>query len=134
MAARGKTQKKKAKANGRPRAKIDLEQIQSLAQIQCTDYEIALVIGVSERTIERRKAAGGSFLEAYEKGRAEGRTSLRKWQFSVAKAKNTTMLIWLGKQYLNQSDKQDLLSGGQPFRFTIAINGEHKEDESSGSK
>jgi hypothetical protein len=132
MAARGK--KQKAKANGRPRAVIDLDQINALAQIQCTDYEIAQVIGVSERTIERRKAAGGPFLEAYEKGRAEGRTSLRKWQFSVAKAKNTTMLIWLGKQYLNQSDKQDLLSGGQPFRFTIAINGEHKNDGASGSK
>lgn len=132
MAARGK--KQKPKANGRPRAKIDLEQIKALAQIQCTDYEIALVIGVSERTIERRKAAGGPFLEAYEQGRAEGRTSLRKWQFDVAKAKNTTMLIWLGKQYLNQSDKQDLLSGGQPFRFTIAINGRHEDDGKSGSK
>ena len=38
------------------------------------------------------------------------------------------MLIWLGKQYLGQSDKQDLLSGGKPFHFTIAINGEHEQD------
>ena len=126
MAAQGKRQKKKA--TGRPRAKIDLAQIQTLAQIQCTDYEIALVIGVSEKTIERRKKAGGDFLEAYEKGRSEGRTSLRKWQFEAAKNKNITMLIWLGKQYLGQTDKTDLLSDGAPFRFTIAINGEHDKD------
>jgi hypothetical protein len=129
MAARGKKQTKKA--TGRPRAKIDLAQIQTLAQIQCTDYEIALVIGVSEKTIERRKKAGGDFLAAYEKGRSEGRTSLRKWQFEAAKNKNITMLIWLGKQYLNQTDKTDLLSDGQPFRFTIAINGEHDKDAGS---
>ncbi len=126
MAARGKKQNKKA--TGRPRAKIDLAQIKTLAQIQCTDYEIALVIGVSERTIERRKKADEKFLLAYETGRAEGRTSLRKWQFEQAKAQNITMLIWLGKQYLGQTDKQDLLSDGAPFRFTIAINGEHDKD------
>ncbi len=126
MAARGRTQKKKV--TGRPRATIDLAQITALAQIQCTDYELALVIGVSERTIERRKKSDEKFLAAYEKGRAEGRTSLRKWQFEAAKNRNITMLIWLGKQYLGQTDKTDLLSDGQPFRFTIAINGEHDKD------
>ena len=126
MAARGRTQKKKV--TGRPRATIDLAQITALAQIQCTDYELALVIGVSERTIERRKKSDEKFLEAYEKGRAEGRTSLRKWQFEAAKNRNITMLIWLGKQYLGQTDKTDLLSDGQPFRFTIAINGEPDKD------
>jgi hypothetical protein len=29
-------------------------------------------------------------------------------QFKAAEAGNPTMLIWLGKQYLGQSDKQDL--------------------------
>ena len=91
-------------------------------------HEAAEILGISERTIERRKAAGGAFLEAYEKGRSEGRTSLRKWQFEAAKNRNITMLIWLGKQYLGQPDKTDLLSDGQPFRFTIAINGEHDKD------
>ena len=44
------------------------------------------------------------------------------------------MLIWLGKQYLGQSDKADLYSGGKPFEFTIAINGEKElEDEQEGA-
>lgn len=129
-AARGKTVKKKAakKAKGRPKADLDLDQVEMLASIQCTDYELALVLGVSAKTIERRKKDDAAFLSAYEKGRSSGRMSLRKWQFESAKNRNTTMLIWLGKQYLGQSDKADMTSGGQPFRFTIAINGEHEED------
>ena len=132
-AARGLSKKKAAKRKrpkkkGPPRAKLDLAQVEVLASIQCTDYEIALVLGVSEKTIQRRKADDPAFLSAYEKGRADGRVSLRKWQFETAKARNVGMLIWLGKQYLGQTDKADLMSGGEPFRFTIAINGEHEED------
>jgi len=32
---------------------------------------------------------------------------LKRKQVEVALAGNTTMLIWLGKQYLDQSDKVD---------------------------
>lgn len=134
MAARGRSTRKKTKKRiskkGPPRHQLDLVQIEKLAQIQCTDYEIALVMGVSEKTIQRRKADDAGFLSAYEKGRSDGRVSLRKWQFEAAKNRNTTMLIWLGKQYLGQTDKADVLSGGKPFHFTIAINGEHEKDAS----
>ena len=40
-----------------------------------------------------------------------------------AKKGNTSMLIWLGKQYLGQTDKADHTSGGeriQPIEFTVA--------------
>ena len=120
--------KKRPKKKGPPRVKLDLTQVEVLAGIQCTDYEIARVLGVSEKTIQRRKKDSEAFLSAYEKGRADGRVSLRKWQFEAAKGRSNTMLIWLGKQYLGQTDKADLMSGGEPFRFTIAINGEHEED------
>lgn len=43
--------------------------------------------------------------ELYEMGKEEGRASLRRYQFDMAK-KNPTMSIWLGKQYLGQQDKQ----------------------------
>lgn len=132
-AARGLSKKKAAKRKrpkkkGPPRIKLDLVQLEILAGIQCTDYEIALVLGVSEKTIQRRKQDSEAFLSAYEKGRGNGRVSLRRWQFEAAKGRSNAMLIWLGKQYLGQTDKADLMSGGEPFRFTIAINGEHEED------
>ena len=34
--------------------------------------------------------------------------ALRKKQFDIAMQGNVQMLIWLGKQYLEQSDKQEL--------------------------
>jgi hypothetical protein len=37
-----------------------------------------------------------------------GKTSLRRLQWKAAEGGNSTMLIWLGKQYLEQSDKQQV--------------------------
>lgn len=45
------------------------------------------------------------FSECLKKFGVNGKISLRRYQFSSAKKGNTAMLIWLGKQYLNQSEK-----------------------------
>lgn len=39
----------------------------------------------------------------FKKKSAGGKMSLRRYQFELAK-KNASMAIWLGKQYLGQSD------------------------------
>lgn len=44
---------------------------------------------------------------AFDDGRLEGFVSLRRKQFAMAE-KNPTMAIWLGKQYLGQSDKSSV--------------------------
>jgi len=44
-------------ARGRPRIKIDYRQVEQLAAMQCTDEEIAAVLGVERSTIKRRKKA-----------------------------------------------------------------------------
>ncbi len=64
---------KRAKA-GRKAVNIDLEQVEKLAAIQCTEAEIASVFGVSVRTIERRKQQP-AFAEAMARGKAT-RTSV----------------------------------------------------------
>lgn len=101
---------------GRPRFEINWGQVDSLAKIQCTGEEVASVLGCSIDTLERHckekhKDSDGNpiTLAAYlkEKG-AGGRASLRRRQFKAAEEGNPTMLIWLGKQYLNQKDKQEL--------------------------
>jgi len=43
------------KTMGRPRRKIDLQQVERLAIIQCTDEEIAVVLDLSFDTLARRK-------------------------------------------------------------------------------
>ena len=46
-----------------------------------------------------------SFSEVYKEKRTRGMASLRRLQFDAAKGGNVTMLIWLGKQWLNQAER-----------------------------
>ena len=57
--------------------------------------------------IERRMAKeAGEFRRAYEKGFGRLKIPLRRQQIETAKKGNVSMLIWLGKQLLDQSDKR----------------------------
>ena len=44
-----------------------------------------------------------TFAEAFKKRSVGGKVSLRRYQFELAK-KSAAMAIWLGKQYLGQTD------------------------------
>lgn len=90
----------KKKANGRPKIVIDYDIVESLSMIQCTQEEIANSLKISVRTLQRDT----KFCRIYKKGMDEGKMSLRRLQWKAAEKGNTTMLIWLGKQYLNQRE------------------------------
>lgn len=94
---------------GRPIKIIDWTAFDKLCGIQCTLEEIASFFEVSEDTIERavRREKKMSFADYFHQKRADGRISLRRVQYQKALGGNITMLIWLGKQYLNQSEKVD---------------------------
>ena len=83
----------------RPLKKIDTEQLEKLASMHCTVPEMAAFFSVSRDTLERRYAA------IIAKGRETGKTRLRKAQWEAALKGNIVMMIFLGKQYLAQSDK-----------------------------
>jgi len=85
----------------RPRIELDEKQIANYAKLGCSNREIAAMLGVNEGTIRKRYSA------LLDKSRAERITVIRGWQYEAAKKGNVTMLIWLGKQDLGQSDKQD---------------------------
>lgn len=110
------------KTKGRPKKvlnKAGIDTINQLARIQCTDEEIASVLGVSVDTLTR-PANRVIFEEAKASGKEAGKASLRRMQFKTAEAGNATMLIWLGKQYLGQTDKQDVkVENEQDFVFNI---------------
>ena len=99
---------------GRPKKHIDKALFENLCRIQCTKEEIGNVLEVDEKTITRfcKEEYGEAFKDVWEMKSAPGKMSLRRWQFKVAENGNPTMLVWLGKQYLNQSDKQDLTHDG----------------------
>lgn len=86
----------------RPKIKIDYATVEKLANIQCTQEEIANFLDISVRTLQR----DGEFCRIYKKGQDNGKMSLRRYQYKLAE-KNTAMAIWLGKQYLGQKDVID---------------------------
>jgi hypothetical protein len=94
------SQKDKPK-RGRPKKFVDLELVEKLAHIQCTYGEIASTLGVSVDTLQRNK----DFAVTYKRGAEGGRKSLRRMQFESANKGNVVMQIWLGKNYLGQSDQ-----------------------------
>jgi hypothetical protein len=115
-----KKQKKPPVSNkgGRPRAEIDYKLLDSLCHINCTGEECASVLGIDYDTLNRclKRDKKGGFTEYYKKKSAAGRASLRRKQWQKALGTegitgkdsgkgDTTMLIWLGKQHLGQSDK-----------------------------
>lgn len=90
---------------GRPMKKLNdvgAEIVRKLAAVMCTEEEIASVLEVSVEVLHN-KLNDRTFSEYYKSGKEEGKASLRRTQFELAK-KNATMAIWLGKQYLGQRD------------------------------
>lgn len=91
---------------GRPKANIDLQELEKLAAMQATGEEIARWFKVGHATWERR-AKKEPYRSIIENGRAIGKVSVRRRQFELAMAGDKTMLVWLGKQWLGQRDNLD---------------------------
>lgn len=89
---------------GRPKKIIDYELVKSLAEIQCTQAEIAAVLKLSVDTLSRDE----TFCGIYKTAMNNGKMCLRRLQWKRAMEGCDTMLIWLGKQYLGQFDKQQI--------------------------
>ncbi len=106
---------------GRKAVQIDLEQLEKLCALQCTDVEIAAWFQVSLRTIEKRRRLP-KFADAMQRGRAKGRISVRRHQMKLLEAGNATMAVWLGKQLLGQRDvitAEHVGSGGGPIQVAV---------------
>jgi hypothetical protein len=81
--------------------------VRRLAKIMCTNEEIASIVGCSSDTLERR------FAVPIKEGRDRSRACLRRMQLKAAKMGNVSMLIWLGKQFLGQSEKVEQVVDGK---------------------
>jgi hypothetical protein len=86
------------------------EQAKGAASVGGTAEEIADRLNMSVPTLEARLKERGylNFLEFRKKHFAAGKLSLRRRQLLAAQEGNPTMLIWLGKNWLGQSDKINL--------------------------
>ena len=93
------------KKMGRPRKEIAQDQFEKLCGLMCTKAEIAGWFKCSEDTIENwcKRTYGSTFSAAFKEHSADGKISLRRYQFELAK-KSAAMAIFLGKNYLGQRD------------------------------
>jgi len=103
------TAKKPKPKTKNAQVKIDKDIFEKLCGIQCTLEELCAYFMVSEDTVERwcKNNYNKRFADIYKEKRGTGRVSLRRRQFQKALDGDTTMLIFLGKQYLDQRDKVD---------------------------
>lgn len=97
----------------RPPKDIDPEMVVKLASLGCTTKDIGAVLGCSDQTLNRR------FEDELAEGRAKLRNRLRQKQVEVAMAGNVSMLIWLGKQLLDQTDRINQTNSYVPIEVII---------------
>ncbi|MEK9770637.1 MAG: hypothetical protein VW683_17135, partial [Betaproteobacteria bacterium] len=110
---------------GRKAAKIDEEQVRALARLGCTWDEIADVIQVSRTTFGKYLKQKKSLREAYERGLSEGDVSIRRAQYDAAMSGKSAMLIWLGKNRLNQTDRVETKTENEITDTTGAVDKLH---------
>ena len=96
----------------RPRKEIGRDEFEKLCGMQCTKEEICGWFGVTDKTLENwcKREYKQGFSEIFHNKRAMGKISLRRAQFQLAQ-KDSRMAIFLGKNYLGQTDKKEIVAG-----------------------
>lgn len=94
---------------GRKAIEIDAEEFRKLCELQCTQREICHFFAIDAKTLRRwaQRTYNKEYDEVYEDLRQGGFISLRRAQWQLAQH-NTTMAIWLGKNWLGQRDNMDV--------------------------
>ena len=80
---------------------IDTEKLEQLASFGCTNIELASFFGCTESLLRK----------SYSEFLTKGRLRQAQWKSALGSEKhppNVTMLIWLGKQVLGQTDKSEV--------------------------
>jgi hypothetical protein len=99
----------KPKRITKPLHQLDYKKLDAMCAIHCTGEECAAILGIDYDTLNRALKRDGNkgFAEYFAQKGSNGKMSLRRKQYDLALAGNSTMLIWLGKQWLGQVDKSE---------------------------
>lgn len=108
-----------------PTTEKDIKIFENLCKIQCTLRELAAAFEVDEHTLIKRieEWYGRKFSSVFNEKKEGGRISLRRsqWQTAIDKH-NVTMQIFLGKNYLGQTDRpEELLRNKEPMVYATKI-------------
>jgi len=102
---------------GRKAAQVDGEKVRQYALLGLKTTEIAGMFGCDEKVIRRR------FKKEVLSGKAQRVAAIRKAQYDAMLALNPTILIWLGKNELGQTDKsvvEHTGAEGGPIRVDLS--------------
>ena len=92
----------KRKSVRKRKSRVDREKVEMLSSFGCTIMEIAKFFLVDESLIRR------DYKDELRRGKEQMKLRLRQLQWKYAEQGNTSLLIFLGKNYLNQTDKQQV--------------------------
>lgn len=101
---------------GRPPIDIDFNVVDKLCELHCTGAEIAGFLEIHYETLNNKikdqlKPDGthySGFPEYFAVKCSRGKVTLRRMQWSSANKGNVAMQIFLGKNLLNQTEKQTI--------------------------
>lgn len=122
----------------RPRKEIPQNEFEKLCALQCTKDEICGFFEITDKTLDAwcKRTYKRGFSDIYAEKRSTGKISIRRKQFEVALSGNVSMLIWLGKNILNQVDKQEIKTNPAQFNdgFIEALNEKAETDWSESDE
>ncbi len=124
-----------------PIKQIDYEELDKLIGIGCTGEECAHFFNVDYDTLNARvkEKYGQSFSEYHDYKASKFKVSLRRMQVRSAMGEkdekgkyvlypNVNMQVWLGKQFLNQADKQEMKHEGSAFSIILTEQPDTEQD------
>lgn len=113
--------KKKSNA-GRKKIVINWARVNSALEAGANGVQVAAMLGISFDTLSRRikEEKNADFADYMRDKRESGNEKLLKAQYNLAIQENDrAMLIWLGKQRLNQSEKREVKQEFNGLNFKI---------------
>jgi hypothetical protein len=102
-----KTDKPKNKG-GRPKKTIDHAQLKKIMTVNPSKTQIAAYFEMKLDTLNRIVKEDQEISDIIERGYENAKLTLRKLQWQAAYEGKVPMLIWLGKQWLGQTEKQEV--------------------------
>jgi len=102
--------RKTSKKMGRPRVSFDFRQLDELCKLHCTKDEIANILGVSLKSLERRifEETGLTFGSYFKQKSSHGKRSLRKKIRDMAESGHWGAAQHLARHWLGEWDKQEV--------------------------
>lgn len=112
----------KKETRGRKKKRFDLNRVFEYSICNPTLAELATVLQTTAATVKARYNDDEAFKNAVDAGRAAGKYNIRRKQYEKALEGDKSMLIWWGKQNLDQAEIQKQRISGSEEGSPIAIN------------